>query len=92
MPAREPVDPLSRDSDLVSVAERLILCQQILDRHGLSLEAAHLDMTLALLRKQVDVPDPSLSHLFEEWGFGLPSDELDAAFQADPLPDGSPEQ
>lgn len=72
-------DPQLRQRDLIVVADSLLDCQNILDKHGLMLESAHLDQALNMLRAHVPVPEPSLSHLMQKLGFGeLSVDDMQA--------------
>lgn len=64
-----PDDRVIRQAALASVAQMLSDCQDILDGYGMSLESAHLDMTLNMLRKRIHIPEPSLDKLMKRFGF-----------------------
>lgn len=65
-----PDDRVIRNAALASVAQMLSDCQDILDSYGMSLEAAHLDMTLNMLRDQIPIAEPSIDKLMKRFGFG----------------------
>lgn len=64
-----PNDRVIRNAALAGVAQMLMDCQSILDGYGMSLEAAHLDMTLNMLRNQIPIPEPSIDKLMKSFGF-----------------------
>jgi hypothetical protein len=63
-----PDDRIIRTAALQSVVQLLTDCQAVLDGYGLSLEAAHLDLALQLVRQQLALPDPPLDELMKRFG------------------------
>jgi hypothetical protein len=64
-----PDDRVIRNAALAGVAQMLMDCQSILDGYGMSLESAHVDMTLNMLRNQIPIPEPSMDKLMKRFGF-----------------------
>lgn len=64
------LDARVRRDELEHVVDSLIDCQNILDKHALLMEAAHLDIALNMLKSHVPVPEAPLEELMATLGFG----------------------